>query len=632
MSNKQFNLVGDFKAKQADDGSEDLVIQGYANTVDKDRHGDIVAVEAWTKGGLDNYLMNPIVLAYHDHSKPIGSVVDHYIDSKGLHVVAKISKAASEVYALIKDGVLKTFSIGFRVKDAVYDSATDIFVIKDLELFEISVVSVPANQSSIFSVKKSFENEDEFDRFKKQFDQASEASTEETVEQNEADVDAGSGENTTAEESTSSVLEDQVLPILKAIENKLIKESKEMTDNVKPAGETTNTKIDVVGSGVEDLVKALTARLEASETSVAEALKSVLSEVKEHREDIVAMQRSKMSFNDRTAPVAPAEVDSAIMVAKALGRKLGDTKLGRDLLEKAGAHMADMDSHWEEQFSTRIFEDMRQNLIIEPLFRGVPMNAPVMQIPVNPEAGYGEWISSADYNSANSTGTAATHLPKDITLTAYKLVTKEYLGYEEEEDTLLPLANIIRDAVVRRMAKSADKALLIGAGSGTTDPISGLTTIAATDMHNSTTLSIGAGDKLTAAKLSAARKQLGIYGLDPREVKYIVSTEGYYDLLDDPDFRTMDMVGINATILTGQVGSVNGSPVIVSGEFAAKAAGAAAAVAVNTSSFMTGSLRGMLVERDRNIEMQRNVLVASRRMGFLQVSTGNGVASVVYAA
>ena len=50
-----------------------------------------------------------------------------------------------------------------------YDAETDIFVIKDLELHEISVVSVAANAESLFSVRKSFEDENEYNEFKNSF-------------------------------------------------------------------------------------------------------------------------------------------------------------------------------------------------------------------------------------------------------------------------------------------------------------------------------------------------------------------------------------------------------------------------------------------------------------------------------
>ena len=176
--NKRFNIVTKFDVVEKAADSSTLVVEGYANTTDKDRHGDIILQEAWTKGGLDNYLKNPIILAFHDHSKPIGKMVDYFLDSKGLKIVAEISKAAGNLYDLVKEGIVKSFSVGFMVKDADYDATTDIFVIKDVELFEVSVVSVPANPSSTFSVRKNFETEEEYNEFKKEFSEMTEENKE----------------------------------------------------------------------------------------------------------------------------------------------------------------------------------------------------------------------------------------------------------------------------------------------------------------------------------------------------------------------------------------------------------------------------------------------------------------------
>ena len=160
----------DFSVKGISDNKA-LKIAGYANTADKDRTGDIVLPDAWTKG-VENFRRNPILLYQHDHGKPIGRVNNITVDKKGIFVEASVSDAAEKQHAvktLIKDGVLKSFSVGFRIKDADYDKRSDTFVIKDLELLEISVVSVPANQNSLFSIRKSFENDDSYKEFKGQF-------------------------------------------------------------------------------------------------------------------------------------------------------------------------------------------------------------------------------------------------------------------------------------------------------------------------------------------------------------------------------------------------------------------------------------------------------------------------------
>jgi len=196
MDKKFFITTDDIAVKGVSEKT--LKIAGYANTSDKDRSGDIVIPEAWAKG-IENFRRNPILLYQHDHNKPIGKVNTVTVDKKGIFVEASVSEAAEKqhgVKTLISDGVLKSFSVGFRVKDADYDKRSDTFFIKDVELLEISVVSVPANQNSLFSIRKSFEDDNSYAEFKKQFELR-----EETIEEKEI------------EEVKESINEDPMRPI-----------------------------------------------------------------------------------------------------------------------------------------------------------------------------------------------------------------------------------------------------------------------------------------------------------------------------------------------------------------------------------------------------------------------------------
>jgi len=161
--------------KTAKGKKKGLKIAGYANTTDKDRAGDIITAQAWAKG-VDYYRKNPVLLYQHDHSKPIGRVEKISVDRKGIFVEAYVSDAAEKLHGvqtLIEDGALKSFSVGFKVKDGRYDRSSDTTMITDVELHEISVVSVPCNQESLFSVRKSFESNADYDNFKKSLKDAS---------------------------------------------------------------------------------------------------------------------------------------------------------------------------------------------------------------------------------------------------------------------------------------------------------------------------------------------------------------------------------------------------------------------------------------------------------------------------
>ena len=175
-TNDTFFLNSAFETKSNKKGSKSLKIAGYANTIVKDRAGDVVTAQAWAKG-VENYRRNPVLLYQHKHENPIGRVEKITVDKKGIFVEAAVSEAAEKnhgVQTLIKDGALKSFSVGFRVKDGKYNREDDSMMITDVELLEISVVSVPCNQDSLFSIRKSFDSENDYKEFVKSFEDADE--------------------------------------------------------------------------------------------------------------------------------------------------------------------------------------------------------------------------------------------------------------------------------------------------------------------------------------------------------------------------------------------------------------------------------------------------------------------------
>lgn len=617
----------------ADGKVDSITIEGYASTNDVDRHGDIVPAGVWEKG-VENYLKNPVILAYHDHSEPIGRMVEHRVDEKGLWIKARISAAAGDVFNLVKDGVLTAFSIGFRIADAEYNSALELFVVKELELHEISVVSVPANQNTLFSLSKAFDTAEEFKSFKMQF-----ATPSDSAKGLEASGEAKSDikkelEMTpeelqkmlaaAAEQATKSVLEAQAKAAAEKAEAE--KAAAELDAKVKAAVQATVTTGQ---SGAEKLLAEVEKRLEAQAESSKSALAGLEAALAEKSKELEAITKSRMQFNgDNSGAMSYADKEKAVVLAKMVGKSLEDTKFGREMVQKYGAHVPS--ATWELEVSTNMEAEVRRRLVVAPNLRNISMATNVMTIPVNPEAGVATWMANTAFGSADSAGNNATHALKEITLNAYKVATNEYMAYEEEEDALIALLPIVRDGMIRRVARAVDRAMLRGAGSGA-DPVKGLATYDATSVVN---LDISDNAKMTVAALQQLRRDLGAWGLDPSELVYIVSTENYYDLLEDTNFLTVDKVGTQATLLTGQIGAVGNTPVLVSAEFADKAAGAVGAICFNPGNFIVGNQRGLRIDTQDLVETQRKVMVASLRTGMTQISTnlGAGVSAQRYVA
>ena len=623
----------------AGDKIDSIYIEGYASTTEIDRSGDVIPSAVW-EAGLKNYLKNPIILSQHDYDDPVGRMVEHKIDSKGLWVKARIS-AAAEIFNLVKDGVLTAFSVGFRIMDAEYNAVAEVFMIKELELVEISIVSVPCNQNTVFSLAKAFDNAEDYSKFKEQFApngtsaKGLESTTEAmSITQKEWNMNPeelkqmlADAANSAAEQATKSLLAAQAAQTAQAALE--LKSAADLDAKIKSA---VAASIQTVDTGAERLLAEVTKRFEDQNTESKSALAGLESAISEKRAELAAIQASKMQFADNKGAQGSeyAEREKAYLLGKITGKGIEGTKFGKSVVEKTGQHLPS--ATWELEVSLNMEQEVRRRLVVAPNIRSIAMKTNVMTLPVNPEAGVASWVTNAQFGTSTSSGgtssanggSGSPHALKEITLNAYKVATNEYMNYEEEEDSLIILMPIVRDAMVRRVARAVDRAYLMGAGAGS-DPVKGLAMYHATSTVTPTNTGV-----CTIANLRALRKGLGAWGLDPAELVYIVSTEVYYDLLDDTTFQTMNQVGVQATLLTGQVGSLGNTPVLVSAEFPTKAGGAATAstnigaICVAPGNFLGGNQRGLRFDTQELVETQRRVLVASLRTGMTQVTSNLG--------
>jgi HK97 family phage prohead protease len=98
------------------------------------------------------------MLWQHRTSEIIGSFTSLQEDDKGLLVEGRINlgtEKGREAYALLKAGDMDGLSIGYRVKDFEVDTKTGVRFLKDLDLMEISLVTMPANQRAVVTDVKS---------------------------------------------------------------------------------------------------------------------------------------------------------------------------------------------------------------------------------------------------------------------------------------------------------------------------------------------------------------------------------------------------------------------------------------------------------------------------------------------
>jgi HK97 family phage prohead protease len=157
---------GKVRFKALGDPSKDgeVLIEGYANKFEVDSYGERLDPKSVR---LDRFRQNPILLFNHNTDYPIGRVLEVETRDDGLWVKAALSAAddprVNYIRALVQDGTLCCFSVRLDI-----ESFDDVMpdpdlpgkkLIKNWELQELSIVSIPAQAASTFSIAKSLLSE-----------------------------------------------------------------------------------------------------------------------------------------------------------------------------------------------------------------------------------------------------------------------------------------------------------------------------------------------------------------------------------------------------------------------------------------------------------------------------------------
>jgi HK97 family phage prohead protease len=138
-------------------------VEGYASTYDLDAVGDIVVPGAY-KRTLQNRMGRIKVM--RDHESPIGVPVHAEEDSKGLFTRSRISdtQLGNETLTLIRDGVLDRMSIGYEVPKGGAEmgqkDGASVRYLKEIKLYEWSIVTFPANEAAGVTGVKALEELD----------------------------------------------------------------------------------------------------------------------------------------------------------------------------------------------------------------------------------------------------------------------------------------------------------------------------------------------------------------------------------------------------------------------------------------------------------------------------------------
>ncbi len=660
--NKIFNLTSTFKTHTEKDGSAS--IRGMASTSDFDRAGDSISPDAWTKSnGLNNFKKNPIILFNHDYDRPIGRATGLDVTDKGLELEAKISKSApAGVCDLVKDGVLGAFSVGFRVKDADYIEETDGLMIKDAELFEVSVVSVPCNQAATFSLAKSFDSIEEYNDFKKTFTNRVDLAGQFLANEDERSSSVASNTPVRAEKSVQEEIvmsEDKTPEVdleafakqvaeqtatniaMKQAEQKAAEKAeaeKAATETAEKVKQEENVKTAIqvgVETGTERLVKDVEAKLAEKDIEIEEVLNTYKTDLEEKKEEISRLQESKRVFANR-GDGDISKWGKEFLYASVLGKVTGkgwNTDYARDIMQKAGVtYDASTGIGLDASVSSTFENEVRLEQKVANLFREMAVTSGATVMPIIPDTEDANWNATGLETTANlleEKGASDNnfHVGR-VTLNAYRLISGTFIANDTDEQIVVNVLPWILSALARAHARAIDSSIMNGTanqaglcgGAGT----DGAGSFLAADSADVTDIANDGSGALTGANLLAARAEMGKYGVNPADVAYVVNVEEYFNLIADAAFSDISEVGSELAMkVVGQVGSIYGSPVIASDQFS-RATTTTAACAVNVHNYLMPRLKAVGIETDYEVAGQRTAVVAAQSRGFEELVAGAG--------
>jgi HK97 family phage major capsid protein len=290
-------------------------------------------------------------------------------------------------------------------------------------------------------------------------------------------------------------------------------------------------------------------------------------------------------------------------------------------------------------YSPKLYDKVRLSLKCAALHEMIdmPNNPYTSPVILTDTTGYlvSERTGDDDTLTAGYRITASTLGTTSMTLTAKKLGGRIWFSEELSEDSIVPILPTVQKNMVQALAVAIEQAMING---DTTSTHMDLDVTAATDARKAWN---GYRDMCqSAAKVSLAtfnadtiasvRTAMGKYGVETSELAWICSIGGYMKLLTLRDAQnnatviTLDKYGPQATIKTGELGQLFGSPIIVS-EYVRENLNASAVydgtttsktimLCVYTPAIKLGNRRTLKIKTAEDIHTDQNVLVATLRM------------------
>ncbi len=219
-------------------------------------------------------------------------------------------------------------------------------------------------------------------------------------------------------------------------------------------------------------------------------------------------------------------------------------------------------------------------------------------------------------------------------------------SYDLDEDAVVAVLPELRATLVRNAAEVLDDVVLngdisddgnnINADGATADSLAGsagldhylvFDGLIHIPLVDNTNQGNDHGAAVSDDMFNEVRAKLGKYGVRPSECAYVMDVNTYIRAQSIENFRTLEKLGPNATLLTGQLGDIEGIPIIVSEQMlmadtdgkvtsGGNGADTGRVLVVNRNMYRLGFKRDLMIESERDIQKRQTVLVASMRVAF----------------
>lgn len=287
---------------------------------------------------------------------------------------------------------------------------------------------------------------------------------------------------------------------------------------------------------------------------------------------VEAFEKGKLKFGD---------VKETAIAVKSLNQSMAALAIKSDELDYST--LAGYGDEWvPDLWASQIWERFRVDAMIGPLFQVVEMPSNPFELPVEGTDPTLYFVPETKNEDALTLDGSTSPIPDSkigsgkVTLSAQKLALR--VGFTEElvEDSIIPVINQYRTQAQKVMLRGIDKAILSGDTAASNNvnydggtPATNEVYKAFNGLRKAALVTASQGSDMggvapTMAAIRAARFLIpAARAIMPGDLAYIAHGEMYATLLNLNQIQTMDKYGPNAVILTGEVGKLDGSPVIV---------------------------------------------------------------------